>query len=435
MWNKVADFIEKNGMMSQDDLHLVALSGGADSVALLLILLRLGYRVEAVHCNFHLRGEESDRDERFVQEFCTNNGVPLHLIHFDTAEYASIHQVSIEMAARELRYRYFEQLRQDIGAETICVAHHRDDSVETVLLNILRGTGISGLCGIRPIHDHVVRPLLCVSRMEIEQFLDSIGQKYVTDSTNLEDDVLRNKVRLNILPMLRDMNPAVDRHISEMSIWMEEVRKIYRNSVDGIIRRILKDGEISINELLDTPSPEAVLFEVMRSYGFSKSQVLEVYKCLRGESGNIWKADGYELLIDRGRILIESVKEVLPKLVIPEPGLYRYHDDSHFRIEFVEGTVVSREPSVATLDAELVNFPLTIRPVVEGDRFIPYGMTGSRLISDFLTDLRMSRFHRRRQLVVVDGLGRIIWVVSHRTDNRFRVTPQTKNTLKVCFDL
>ena len=180
---RVAAYIQKEGLLSREGLHIVALSGGADSVALLLILHRLGYRIEAAHCNFHLRGEESDRDETFVKSLCKEHNIPLHLIHFDTAEYASLHQVSIEMAARELRYRYFEQLRHDIGAETVCVAHHRDDAVETLLMNLLRGSGIHGLTGIRPQNGYIVRPLLCLSRQEVEAFLREAGQPFVNDST------------------------------------------------------------------------------------------------------------------------------------------------------------------------------------------------------------------------------------------------------------
>ena len=195
MKDKVADFIAKQGLLRREGLYLVALSGGADSVALLLILKDLGYRIEAAHCNFHLRGEESNRDEEFVKELCKEKAIPLHLIHFDTKEYAALHQVSIEMAARELRYGYFRQLRQDIGAEKVCVAHHRDDTVETLLMNLMRGSGVHGLTGIRANYGEIVRPLLAVSRQEIVDYLHSIGQPYVTDSTNLVDDVLRNKIR------------------------------------------------------------------------------------------------------------------------------------------------------------------------------------------------------------------------------------------------
>ena len=184
MWSKVERYVEKHKLLKPSELYLVALSGGADSVALLLLLKNAHFNVHAAHCNFRLRGEESDRDEAFCVELCQRLGVELHRAHFDTREYAELHKVSIEMAARELRYKWFEQLRQDIGAAGICVAHHRDDSVETVLLNLVRGTGLRGLTGIQPRNGNILRPLLCVSRAEIEVFLAEKGQKYVTDSTN-----------------------------------------------------------------------------------------------------------------------------------------------------------------------------------------------------------------------------------------------------------
>ena len=184
---RVSQYIEEKHLLQPGDKVLVALSGGADSVALLRVLLRLGYVCEAAHCNFHLRGEESLRDEQFVRELAARLDVPLHVIHFDTNEYAASHGVSVEMAARELRYGWFGQLRRECGARVVAVAHHRDDSVETFLLNLVRGTGINGLQGIRPVNGEVVRPLLCVSRAEILEYLASLGQAYVTDSTNLQD--------------------------------------------------------------------------------------------------------------------------------------------------------------------------------------------------------------------------------------------------------
>ena len=230
---RVRNFIGNNRLLTKEGLLLVALSGGADSVTLLRVLLALGYRVEAVHCNFRLRGDESDRDEQFVKNLCQMHSVPLHLIHFDTAEYASLHQVSIEMAARELRYCYFDQLRQDIDAETVCVAHHRDDAVETFLMNLLRGAGIHGLTGIRPRNGHIVRPLLCVSRQEILQYLDSIGQDYATDSTNLQPDVLRNKLRLQLIPLLEQLSPGASDNIARSATYLSEAEKVYNASCNA----------------------------------------------------------------------------------------------------------------------------------------------------------------------------------------------------------
>src|SRR5574344_452916 len=184
----VTEFIAKHHLLDASALHLVALSGGADSTALLLTMKELNYRIEAVHCNFHLRGEESNHDEKFCEDLCLRQSIPFHRVHFDTTGYASLHKMSIEMAARKLRYDYFEQLRQDLDANDILVAHHKEDNVETLLINLIRGTGIHGLCGISPKNGHIVRPLLAVGRQQIEDYLKIKGQEFVTDSTNLKDD-------------------------------------------------------------------------------------------------------------------------------------------------------------------------------------------------------------------------------------------------------
>ena len=205
---RVKEFLSSTNLLDNNSLYLVGLSGGADSVALLVLMHEMGYHVHAAHCNFQLRGEESLRDEEFCVNLCKELAIPIHLVHFDTLTYVSLHKVSIEMAARELRYRWFESLRNDIGAAGICVAHHRDDSVETVLMNLLRGTGLRGLTGIQPRHGYVLRPLLCVTRKEIEDYLAEKGQSYVTDSTNLKPDVLRNAIRLHVIPLLKSLNPA-----------------------------------------------------------------------------------------------------------------------------------------------------------------------------------------------------------------------------------
>jgi tRNA(Ile)-lysidine synthase len=322
MKNKVAGFIAKHQLLSHDGLHVVALSGGADSVALLRILCDLGYRVEAAHCNFRLRGEESDRDEQFVKNLCKNLGVSLHLIHFETVEYATLHQVSIEMAARELRYRYFGQLLQDVGAETVCVAHHRDDAVETFLMNLLRGAGIHGLTGIRPHNEHIVRPLLCVSRHDILQYLDSIGQDYVTDSTNLQPDVLRNKIRLQLIPLLEQLSPGASDFIARSATYLSEAEKLYNASVKT------HNGdspfcEMSISSLRDFPSPLCLLHEWLSPLGFNRSQIDQLLDSLDGGSGREFISPSHTLIIDRDRIVVEPISAPMRPVLIPEPGNYR----------------------------------------------------------------------------------------------------------------
>ena len=255
---KIDKYIHRNNLLHPEDLYIVALSGGADSVALLLVLKQLGYKVEAAHCNFNLRGEESIRDEQFCVSLCEKQNVPLHRIHFDTKAYAALHKVSIEMAARELRYQYFENLRKDICAKGICVAHHEDDNVETILLHIIRGTGLKGLTGIAPKNGNIIRPLLCITRSDIIAYLESVQQNYVVDSTNLVDDVKRNKIRLNLLPMLEEMNPSVKSNIASMARYLAEAEKITNMSMDGFWKRkadivtYLPDETAPFDSALDT---------------------------------------------------------------------------------------------------------------------------------------------------------------------------------------
>ena len=431
MWNKVAAFIRQHQLLDVGKPHLVALSGGADSVALLSVLRRLGYTIEAVHCNFHLRGGESDSDERFVRALCEKEGVSLHLAHFDTKTYAELHHVSIEMAARELRYRYFEQLRQDIGANEVCVAHHQDDAVETLLMNLVRGTGVRGLTGIRPRNGHIVRPLLCVSRVEIVKYLDSIGQSYVTDSSNLVPDIVRNKLRLQVMPLLHAINPAASANIAKTARRMAEVERVFDASVQAALSAHFKDGIIAVEDILRHPSPECLLHELLSPYAFTPAQVEQVFACLSAPSGRIFQSSAHEVAIDRGRLIIEKRCQPLPVLCIPEVGTYSYTNRQKFRFEVFGHVQISKLPHCATVDADKVRFPLTIRPAQPGDRFQPFGMKGSRLVSDYLTDRKRTIFEKRRQLVVADAADRIVWLVGERTDQRFCIERTTRQTLRV----
>ena len=435
MLNKITAFVERNHLLSHDaGKYIVALSGGADSVALLLVLKQLGYDVEAAHCNFRLRGEESDRDEQFVRSLCERLQIKLHLIHFDTKTYADVHQVSIEMAARELRYRYFEQLRQDIGAQDVCVAHHQDDAVETLLMNLIRGTGIHGLTGIRPRNGHIVRPLLCVTRAEIVRFLDSLHQPYVTDSTNLVPDVVRNKIRLEVLPLLQQINPAATENIARTARWMSEAEKVYNDAFN--ISLFTSPSSLftsPISTLLTKPSPECFLFELLTPHGFTSSQVEQVFDALKGPSGRVFQSPTHELLIDRDQLIIEERHESFAPMRIPESGLYRLPDGRQFRAETSDEVAVSRDPHCATLDASKVRFPLTLRTVQTGDRFQPYGMKGTRLVSDYLTDRKRTLFEKRRQLVVTDAQGEILWLVGERVAHCYAVTDATRSILRLSF--
>ncbi len=426
MWSKVKDYINKYKLLKDNELYIVALSGGADSVALLLYLRESGYRLHAAHCNFKLRGAESDRDEHFCISLCERLNIPLHRAHFDTLTYAEFHKQSIEMAARELRYHWFENLRKDLCADGVCVAHHRDDTVETVLLNLVRGTGLRGLTGIQPRNGYILRPLLGISRQEIEDYLALQHQDYVTDSTNLEADVLRNKVRLDVLPLLRTLNPAVSEniqrsaeHLSQAQAVLDTVLSVFKE------RKILKYSDID-----KFGSREYLIYEWLKNYGFNGAQVPQI---VSARTGSVFSSQtGYDVLVDRDCWMAEPTLKPLKMMQIPEPGTYVMEDGTHVAVRIVTPDAdfqVSKSPDYATLDAEKLFFPLTVRRVQNADWMIPFGMKGRKLLSDIMTDRKMSVFQKRRQLVVADAAGNIVWLVGLRTDNRYRVK---KSTSKVC---
>lgn len=434
MENTVKNFIALHHLLNSSRLHLVALSGGADSVCLLLILRQLGYHVEAMHCNFHLRGDESDRDEAFVDTLCREKSIPLHLAHFDTRTYAGLHHVSIEMAARDLRYAWFEQLRNDLGAETICVAHHSDDNVETVLMNLLRGTGLRGLQGIQPRRGNIARPLLCVSRADIEQWLHKQGQTFVTDSTNRIADVARNKLRLDIIPRLKDVFPQAANNILSTAHFAGEALRVYDSA---IATRLSHLDTLPISALLQEPSPESLLYEWLSPCGFSSRTIMQIAAALpAAASGREWSSATHTLVTHSGRLLLTQKSPLRGEdgrsLRLPESGTYVYDDHTKLRISVEDGRHIERSnANICCADASAVSFPLELRPVRQGDRFRPLGMKGTRLVSDFLTDVHLSIIDKRRQLALCDASGHIIWLVGHRMDDRYKITDSTTNTLRI----
>ncbi len=431
---KVSQFIAAHNLLSANDLHLVALSGGADSVCLLLILANLGYRVEATHCNFHLRGDESVRDEQFCIDLCRRHDIPLHIAHFDTRTYAAAHKVSIEMAARDLRYVYFEQLRDSIGAATICVAHHREDSVETVLLNLIRGTGIDGLTGISPRNGNVVRPLLSVSRCDIESWLKSCGEGYVTDSTNLINDVRRNRIRLDVIPLLQTINPSVVDSIYQTSIRLGEAARMANSPV---IHNRYKGDSLPYAMLTQEPSAEYVLWYRLSPLGFTPAQIGEMTAAIGGPSGREWTSASHIVVTTHSELVIAPREEcVVTPVSMPIDGTYLVPTGDKMKVEtaaFSANTIISKDPMSVMLDADAVSWPLTLRRICRGDRFVPLGMKGSKLVSDYLTDRKRNLVEKRHQMVVVDDLDRVVWLVGERPDNRFRISQSTHRYVQLTY--
>ena len=414
----VAAFIAGNGLLQKGALYLVGLSGGADSVALLLVMRRLGYRVEGGHCNFHLRGRESDRDEVFCRDLCRKWEVPLHTVHFDTMAYVEAHHVSVEMAA--------------------LVAHHMNDSVETVLINMVRGTGLHGLCGIQPRNGHVVRPLLCVDRQMILDFLQSEGQDFITDSSNLVPDVMRNKIRLQVIPLLEQINPSFIQGVSDMADRLKSAAALIDGMVEQTLSAARREDSMPEVEAFDRTvlSNDYVGHALLSRYHFSPAQCTAICRNRMAETGTLYESPTHQLLFDRDNILIQPLFVAPKPLRLPVDGKYVLQGDDRLRLTLLarpENMAWSADPNTASLDADRVEWPLTVRVADRADRFRPLGMRGTKLLSDFLTDRKMNRFAKMRQLVVTDAQNRILWVVGHRIDDRYKVTDDTRHILRLEF--
>lgn len=420
---------------------IVALSGGADSVALLRVLLELNCHCTAAHYNFHLRGKESMRDERFVRELCRSLGVDVRVAEADTVSYAAEKRVSVEMAARDLRYDFFASLCEELRAP-VAVAHHRDDNCETLLLNLIRGTGLRGLCGMAYESERVcscgkniriVRPLLDVSREEILEYLKSKQQSFVTDSTNLVADVKRNKIRLEIIPQLREINPSVCDTLQKEIRKFSDAYNIYKDAVgkvlDEIEHNVYGDEILYAEKLNVCVSPEIVLFEWLSPKGFNEDQIENASRNER-EEARLMESNDYILYFNKYRyVVVRKDSATKGNKFVLQPGCEVNTGFSVVRIADVDKFPPKKkltETDLAYIDADKVSFPLVLRRIETGDRFVPFGMKGSKLVSDFLKDCKVPVEERLRQLVVCDK-EKIIWIVGRRVDNRVRISQDTAN--------
>ncbi len=425
----IKSYILQNDLLSPSATVIVGLSGGADSMAMLDVLTLLGYRCIAAHCNFHLRGEESDRDADFVKKWCKSIDIEFVSIDFDTTGYASDKKISIEMAARELRYRWFEIIRSEYQAEAIAVAHHRDDSVETVLMNLVRGTGIKGLTGIAPKNEKIIRPMLCTTRQQIETYLKNRSIPFVIDSTNNEDLYTRNYLRLNVLPMLQKLNPSVTDAIFRTSQNLREAEKMYHAATERA-KSIVFDGEkIDITALLTEASPISVLFEILAPLGFNPTVIEDVCGALQAESGKIFVGERFRIIKDRDFLLLDPISTIMGN----EDVFYIQSDTREMEVPI--HLIFSQEKKSVPIkknrlwlyaDMDKLAFPLVLRRWQQGDWFIPFGMKERKKLSDYFSDQKFSLKDKENAWILVSD-KEIVWIVGERSDNRIRVTDKTEN--------
>ena len=435
MKEQIQQYIIKHQLLSGEKPVVVGISGGADSVALLHILVSLGYKCIAAHCNFNLRGDESFRDEQFTIDFTKRLQVPLCKISFETNKYAQENRLSVEMAARELRYRWFEELLNTYDADAVAVAHHRDDSVETLLINLTRGSGLTGLTGIKPKNGNVVRPLLCVSREDIYAYIEKNGLEYVTDSSNSSDIYTRNFIRLKVIPLLEEINPSVKASLARTANHLYDASLIYNHSIEEARRVIIQSNRLSISALLSFPAPATILYEMLKPYGFSRTVCESIFTVLEKDSGKIFYSSTHRLLKDRSDLLIDVLSGEDNRAY-----LINLEDDNvdlpvELKPEIVvikEDYQIEKDKKFAYFDFDKLSFPLVLRHWQEGDWFVPFGMKGKKKISDYFSDKKFSLFDKEKTWLLCSGQD-VIWIVGERTDNRYRIEKTTKRVLKLKF--
>lgn len=432
---RLAEAIRRHALLLPGERVLVGLSGGADSVALLAGLRTLGYSVEAAHCNFHLRGAESGRDEDFCRSLCTELGnVPLHVTHFDTLAEAHRAGESVEMTARRLRYDWFADLLRKRGIRRVAVAHHRDDNVETLLLNLIRGTGIHGLRGMKPENGAVIRPLLDVPRADLLLYINKEGLGHVTDSTNADTAFKRNRVRHVLLPMLRTLNPSVDETLAETTRRIADAEELYALGLEAAETRVTRHADGSMDIPLDAKRPpRAALFEWLTAAGFPPAVTAELCDGPLPRDGALFAGKGFMAVVHRGRLEVRPQPVRFGAVELYAEGRTRLPDGRCLNIRALPAEDIAalpRERAVASLDADRLHGPLRCRSAAEGDRFVPFGMKGTKLVSDYLTNRGLSRLDRMAATVVEDDEG-IVWLVGERPDRRASVTPATRRMIRI----
>ena len=469
MLKEFKSFVEKHNLIEGDDRVLLALSGGVDSMVLAKLLLisqqdnkttrqqdepiansqqpTANSQLAFAHCNFHLRGDDSNRDEKFVTEFAKENDIPIFIKHFDTEKYAKENSLSIEMAARELRYAWFKELKETHNFNKVALAHHGDDQIETFFINFLRGSGIKGLKGMKPQNDFYIRPLLWSNRNEIETFAKENGIQWVEDYTNQETVYLRNKIRHNIIPVFDEMKNNARQSLNFSINCLSSENDLYRSLIEekfAAIENVDDDyRSVDVKHFLENENGRQLLFEWVRRFGFNFEQSESMFEAMRnGKSGTVWQSVGTRLIasVQSDKIEIFEEREGDEEIIVIKSQSLKDAKNDFATLQLCNSVTLRlhsynkgtdfkliKDPSVvAQFDMDKIKFPIKFRHWRNGDKFKPLGMKGSKLLSDFFNDLGFSAYQKRNVWLMEDATGLIIWVVGYRINDRVKITDDVK---------
>jgi tRNA(Ile)-lysidine synthase len=424
-------FISANHLFAPQDRVLAAVSGGMDSVLMVHLLKAAGYNFSIAHCNFQLRGDEADADQTFVYALATELGVAIHSINFETKKHAAERKISIQMAARELRYKWFDQISLQDNYNVIVLAHHQNDAIETILLNLTRGTGIAGMHGILPKNGNLVRPMLFLKRDEIDETVRRNHLDYREDSSNASVKYARNKIRLEVIPKLRELNPALEEtfehnlaHFRGLEILLQQ--KLNELRTELFIHR--NDAVYLAIDAVKKLNPQTMLlYCLLRDYGFNEATVEDLISTLDKHAGRVFESDSHTLLLDRDQLIL-SAKQNGPETIKITQGDHEVHF-GNYRLAVLHDDsplIIKDNPMAASVDTEMLIYPLTLRSWQQSDYFYPLGMKTRKKLSDFFIGLKIPLHEKKQIPLLVNGNDEIVWIGGYRPDNRYKVTAKTK---------
>lgn len=437
MHKQFLEYINEYELITRESKVLLAVSGGIDSMVMADLFIRSGIQIGIAHCNFCLRGEESDKDEELVREYALSHKVSFYTTRFRTEEFARQNGISIQMAARDLRYDWFEIIRKDNDYDYIAVAHNLNDNIETLLINLTRGTGIAGMSGIKKTNNNIIRPLLFATRVLIEKYQKEHNIEYREDSSNPETKYVRNKIRHQVIPLLKDINPSVEITLNTTAERMSDINDIVVSYIGDLKNRLIisRDGNYTIDTKKLKPylGNQTIIFELFRTFGVNTNNLDELYKIISGRTGARLFTSTHLIIKNRSEIIITlpstnesdsyiifTIEDLNKVPVIQSAGI----------VEKSKSFRIPADPDTACLDAEKISYPLLIRKWKPGDFFYPFGMAQRKKLSNYLIDRKFS-IADKNNVQVMESDGRIVWIIGEKIDNRFRITDATAKILLV----
>lgn len=437
MINEFKKFISENNLVKTGDKILLAVSGGIDSMVMANLFYQLDYNVGIAHCNFSLRGTESDNDEELVRQFATDCNIHFFSIRFETKAFARDNKLSIQMAARDLRYRWFEEIREKNSYDSIAVAHNLNDNIETLMINLVRGTGLSGMSGMKPISNRIIRPLLFASRQDILSFQNEHNIIFREDKSNADTKYIRNRIRHLVIPVLKEINPSIETTLNETAERFMGLNEIVNDYILKLRENISEEKNNFINfnlaGLKSCSHNKAVLFELFKPYGITNYLLNDLLKVIKGRTGG-------QIITETHRIIKNRKEIIVSPEILKDESSYAINSMEEFTIfpgiSSAKSVIITDNYEIpsdsfsACIDSRKVKYPIIIRKWKSGDHFYPLGMKQKKKLSDYFIDSKYSRFDKENTFIL-ESDGKIVWIVGDRIDDRFKITDSTKEGLLI----